>query len=508
MRTVSPFHLTPDRPAPALSRPLPAFIVAALLVVAAGCGGGDGGTGPVTVAQVVITAPVAPPTLGALGRTVQFAAQARDGAGAPTAGASITWSSSNTGAATVSSSGLVTAAANGTTQVKATAGGVQSSPVSVTVAQVPASVAIAPTSVAFGAIGSTRQLAATVQDSTGNAIAGQTIAWSRSGPGTTATVSATGLVTAVAVGALDTAVATAGSLSAKAPISVTQVVAGVTVTSTSATPDTLKTTGRTRQFSAAARDSNANAIGTATLTWSTSAASVATVSASGVVTAVADGSATITATAGSIPGTRAVVVRRYASTFTLSPTSGSITTSGGTLGFTGTAQDSNAAALTISWVSRTTTVLTVSPATGTSTTATAAGNGTSYVVMSAGTRSDSALVTVSGQTATVSFASAIQPILTANCAGCHNGSTPGGALPGSMDLRSAAAYGALVNVPSVEMPSFVRVKPGNVTNSYLARKIDPSVGTISDSRMPVGGVLQASEIQLIKTWILQGALNN
>lgn len=507
MRTVSPSHPTPDRPALALSRPLPAFILAALLVVAAACGGGDGGTGPVTVAQVVISAPAAPPTLGALGRTVQFAAQARDGSGALIAGASITWSSTNTAVATVSTSGLVTAVANGTTQVKASADGVQSSPVTVTVAQVPASVAITPASVAFGAIGSTRQLAATVQDSTANAIAGQAIAWSQSGPGTTATVSAAGLVTAVAVGALDTALATAGSLFAKAPISVAQVVASVSVTSTSATPDTLKTTGRTRQFSAAARDSNANAVGTAVFTWSTNAASVATVSAAGLVTAVADGSATITATAGSIPGTRAVVVRRYASTFTLAPTSGSITSSGATLGFTGSAQDSNATALTIGWVSRTTTVLTVSPATGTSTTATAVGNGTSYLVMSAGTRSDSALVTVSGQTATVSFASAIQPILTANCTGCHNGSPPG-SLPGSLDLRSATAYNALVNQTSVEMPPLLRVKPGDVTNSYLARKIDPSVGTITDSRMPLGGVLQASDIQLIKTWILQGAANN
>ncbi len=423
MRTFSMPDPTPDHPVPAVSRPLPAFVAAALLVVAAACGGGDGGTGPVTVAQV------------------------------------------------------------------------------------PGLVAIAPTSVAFGAIGSTRQLAASVQDSTGNAVAGQTIAWSRSGPGTTATVSATGLVTAVAGGALDTAVATTGSLFAKAPISVTQVVASVSVTSTSATPDTLKTTGRTRQFSAVARDSNANAIGTATFTWTSGATSVATVSTSGLVTAVADGSATITATAGSIQGTRSVVVRRYASTFALSPTSGSITTSGGTLGFTGTAQDSNATALTIGWASRTTTVVTVSPATGTSTTATAAGNGTSYVVMSAGTRSDSALVTVSGQTATVSFASAIQPILTANCSGCHNGSTPG-ALPGSMDLRSTAAFGSLVNVTSLQDPSLVRVKPGDVTNSYLARKVDPSVGTITDSRMPLGGILQASDIQLIKTWILQGALNN
>ncbi len=57
-----------------------------MTMVLAACGGGGGGTPPVTVAAVVITAPAAPPTFATLGRTVQFAAQAKDAAGAVISG--------------------------------------------------------------------------------------------------------------------------------------------------------------------------------------------------------------------------------------------------------------------------------------------------------------------------------------------------------------------------------------------------------------------------------------
>lgn len=483
-----------------------AAVVAALGLALAACGGGDGGTAPVTVALVAITSPAAPPAFGALGRTTQCSAEARDASGAPIAGATITWVSSNAGVVTASPSGLVTAVGIGSAQVRAVSGGVQSAPLNVTVSQVPAQLAITPSTLVFGAIGSSRQLAGAVTDSTGNAIAGQGVVWSHAGSGATASVSATGLVTALAVGASDTAVATAGALVGRAPISVTQVVASVTVTSTSSEPDTLRTTGRTRQFSAVARDSLGNALGGAAITWSSNAPAIAAVSPSGLVTAVGDGAATVTATAAAISGNRAIVVQRYAATFALAPGSATISTSGGSASFTGSALDSAATTLSIAWVSRGTSVFTVSPATGAATTATATGNGSSYLVMSAGTRADSALVTVSGQSTAVSFAASVQPIFTARCAGCHTG--VGSTLPGAMNLSAGSAWAQIVNVGSMESPGLMRVKPGDVTNSYLARKIDPTVGAISGAQMPDGGTLTAQQIQTIKTWIQQGALNN
>lgn len=372
---------------------------ALLMLLAAACGGGgDGGTQPPVVTSVVITAPTVPPAFQTLTRTAQFTAVARDGAGAPVAGATIAWTSTSTAVATVNGSGLATAVGNGTTQITASSGGIPSTGVTVTVAQVAATVSMTPAVVAFGAIGSSRQLVAAAVDSSGAAVAGAAGAtWMRVGTGATASVSTGGLATALAVGATDTAVATVGSKAGRAPISVTQVVASILVNSTGS--DTLKTTGRTKQYAAIVRDSQANVMAGPTVAWSSSAASTATVGAgTGLASALSDGSTNIVATANSITGQRALVVRRYAETFQLTPTSATITTPLGTQTFLGTAQDSVATTLPIAWTSRTPNVVSLSSGSGAQVTATGNANGTSRVVMSAGTRSDSALVTVSGQT--------------------------------------------------------------------------------------------------------------
>ena len=370
----------------------------ASLASLAACGGGDGGgTAPPSVASVAITAPAAPPAFQTLTRTVQFTAVARDAASATVAGATITWNSSNTAVATVSGAGLVTAVGNGTTQVTASASGISSPALTVTVAQVTAAVNVTPTAVAFGAIGSTRLLTAAVVDSSGATVPGApAVTWTRAGTGATATVSAGGLATALAVGASDTAVATVATKTGRAPISVTQVVASILVSATGS--DTLRTTGRTKQYTAVARDSQANTIGGTTIAWSSAAPSVASVVAgSGLATAVTDGTANIIATSGAVTGQRAITVRRFASTFTFSPPNATIVTPLGTQIFLGSVEDSVATALPITWTSRTTATLTLLASTGTQITARAAGNGTSYVVIQGGTRSDSALVTVSGQ---------------------------------------------------------------------------------------------------------------
>ncbi len=348
------------------------LLLAAMLV---SCGGG--GDGPVTVGAVAI-ATAAPATFATLGRTVQLSAQATDGAGAVISGAAISWTSSNPGAVTVNSSGLASAAGNGSAQVRAQAGGVQSAPVTVTVQQVVDHIAVTPAVVAFGAIGSSRQLSASAVDSGGSAVGGFILpAFTRSGNGATASVTVGGLVTALAAGASDTAVIG----STRVPISVTPVVVTVIVTSTVTTPDTLFTTGRTRQFTGVSRDSNNNAVA-ATLAWTTTAPSVATVDAAGLVSAVGDGVATIQASVPGKSGTRPMIVRRLAANHSISPVSANIAVSGGTQPFTGSATDSLGAPMTLSWVSRNTSIVTVSPATGSSTTATAAANGSTRVVLS------------------------------------------------------------------------------------------------------------------------------
>jgi antitoxin component YwqK of YwqJK toxin-antitoxin module len=56
------------------------------------------------------------------------------------------------------------------------------------------------------------------------------------------------------------------------------------------------------------KDQNDNTMSDATVTWATSNSSIATVSSAGLVTSVADGTATITATSGSLSKTVAVTV--------------------------------------------------------------------------------------------------------------------------------------------------------------------------------------------------------
>ena len=91
------------------------------------CGGKDTvgpgtGNGTVTVASVVVTSSTA--TLESLGETVQLTASAKDASGNTISGKTFTWSSSDPSIATVSSSGLVTAVANGGATITATTNGV------------------------------------------------------------------------------------------------------------------------------------------------------------------------------------------------------------------------------------------------------------------------------------------------------------------------------------------------------------------------------------------------
>jgi len=100
-------------------------------------------------------------------------------------------------------------------------------------------------------------------------------------------------------------------------------------------------------------------------------------------------------------------------------------------------------------------------------------------------------------------------VFTPKCSGCHDGSNPpGGALPGSQDLRAGHTHASLVGVASLEQPTLMRVKPGDPANSYLVHKLEGAV-SISGSRMPLGGpFLDAATIDKVKSWIASGAPDN
>ena len=289
-----------------------ATVDASGLVTAAGNGtatitasaGSASGSAAVTVTQSVASVEVSPATaeLTAVGATVQLTAAALDGNGHAVAGAEFSWESSDVTVATVDASGLVTAAGNGTATITASAGSASGSAV-VTVTQSVATVDVSPATAELTAVGATVQLTAAALGGNGHAVAGAEFSWESSDVAV-ATVDASGLVTAAGNGTA-TITASAGSASGSAVVTVTQSVATVDVSPATAE---LTAVGATVQLTAAALDGNGHAVAGAEFSWESSDAAVATVDASGLVTAAGNGTATITASAGSAQTTAEITV--------------------------------------------------------------------------------------------------------------------------------------------------------------------------------------------------------
>src|SRR5207249_1290283 len=251
---------------------------------------GQGGTATITVSTVPVASVTVSPGTASVqaGQTVQLRATPRDGNGNPLSGRPVSWASSNTAVATVSGSGVVTGVTAGAATITATSEG-QSGTTTITVSTVPvASVTVSP-STASVQVGQTVQLTATPKDASGNPLSGRTVSWGSSNTAV-ATVTASGLVTGKAAGTA-TITATSEGKSGPSTITVTPVpVASVTITPATATIQT----GQTVQLTATPKDANGNPLTGRTVTWASSAASVASVNATGLVTGIVVGMATIT----------------------------------------------------------------------------------------------------------------------------------------------------------------------------------------------------------------------
>ena len=202
--------------------------------------------------------------------------------------------------------GHYTSATCGTFTVTATSHpGNVSTAASVTVTGCPlpvASVSVTPATATIG-VGQTAQYAAITRDAFGNPLGGRTVTWSSSNPAV-ATVNGAGQATGVAVGSA-TLTATSEGKSGTAAILVTNVpVASVTVSPATASVPA----GQTVQLTATLKDANGNTLTGRTVTWSSDNTAVATVSGSGLVSGVAAGAATITATSEAKTGTSAITV--------------------------------------------------------------------------------------------------------------------------------------------------------------------------------------------------------
>ena len=275
------------------------LVVCLFWLVLATCSSSDSATAPPSVASVQVSLPSQALYITA---TLQASVTVSDQTGRAMPGQSVTWSGGDGTKASVSSSGLVTGVGVGTVAIIATVGTHQGS-ANLSVLQVPVgSVVVTPVSnILF--VGQTRQLSAVAIDSIGGTLTNRTVAWASS-DATKASVSTTGLVTAVGVG---TAVLTAtiDGKSATATISVLAVpVARISVTPSSPTLLPWKSV----RLAATAFDSAGNALPGRQFTWSSAAPVRASVDGTGLVTANLLGTVTVTASTAGVSGAATVIV--------------------------------------------------------------------------------------------------------------------------------------------------------------------------------------------------------
>ena len=295
---------------------------------------GGGGSVPAPVASVVVTPASVSQTIGG---TQQFAATLKDASGNVLTGRSVTWTSSAPAVATVSAGGLETAIAAGSATITATSEGITGA-ASVTMT---APVITKPGAVVDLAVAGVTDTSATlsfteVNDGTGSPasydvrFAVSPLSWG-SAPAVARGTCATPLAGS-AIGAKRTCtvlglsrttaygfqlIAFRGTLNVNAVFGgLSNVATGSTaapapapVASVAVSPATLsQNPGATQQFVATLKDASGNVLAGRTMTWTSSNAAIAAVNGSGLETAVAAGSATVTATSGGITGTASVTV--------------------------------------------------------------------------------------------------------------------------------------------------------------------------------------------------------
>jgi hypothetical protein len=178
----------------------------------------------------------------------------------------------------------------------------------------------------------TLQLTATVRDSSGATLTGQTVRWASS-DSTIATVSTTGVVTGRSPGSV-IITATCDGTQATIPLTVTPLVAQVSVSL--ATPGTVAV-GGSMQVYATAVTANGDTITGLPVTWSSSNTALATVvrftTFVGTVSAVAAGNVSITATVGGVSGSTTVTAVPLSAVASITLTPHLVTIVAGPVGF-------------------------------------------------------------------------------------------------------------------------------------------------------------------------------
>ena len=351
---------------------------------------GKTGAATVTVSNVPVASLVLTPATASVmvGDSVRLTAQPRSASGATLTGRTVTWQSSNNSVATVNSAGWVVGVGAGSATITATSEG-KSDQSTVTVTRQPvASITIEPATLTV-TVGQTQQLTATLRDAKGTVLTGRTITWSSNRTEDATVGASTGLVRGVSVGS---ATITATSEGKSATAAVTVEAAPVNTVSIDQVNPSLFV-GETEQLTVTVTDANGQPVSSAGTTWASSNAGVASVNANGLVTAVAPGTAEITATNAGRTGKTTVTVRLVpVATVSVTPSPASVIV-GRTVQLTATPRDASGDPLpgrAVTWTTNDPDIATVSP-TGV---VTGVAQGTAVITATSEGRSGSSAVTV------------------------------------------------------------------------------------------------------------------
>ena len=254
------------------------------------------------------------------GATVALAVRVRDANGNSVLVSPLAWSTSDASVATVSATGVVSAAAPGTARIAVSARGV-SATTTVTVTERLVALLTMTPAIAAVRVGGSVQIRAQPLDAENVALVGRRITWSSS-DATSARVDAEGIVTGVAPGAV-TIVATCEGRSAQAAVTIT--LPPIQTVTLSPTRDTLAV-GTDRQFNATLRDAGGVVLLGRLVSWSSSNVTVAAVTATGNVIALQPGTAIISASSEGRVGSATVVVpARLAGSVAVTPSVSTLT---------------------------------------------------------------------------------------------------------------------------------------------------------------------------------------